>query len=74
MSQRFGRLPEKGTTLDALLLCELDGNTDEVEQQLLILNNILKAANTRHVKVARDQTSRDKLCLSRKAAFPVSPN
>jgi len=59
------------TDVDSLLLCELDGSADEVEQQLLQLNRILDAHDALHVRIARDEQSRSELWRGRKAAFPA---
>ena len=57
--------------VEALLLCELDGNHYEVEEQLLLLQSILASSIKGELKIARDEKSRGKLWLGRKAAFPA---
>ena len=59
------------TDVEALLLCELDGSADEVEEQLSLLNKILEADGARHIQIARDPETRKKFWQGRKAAFPA---
>ncbi|HIG39145.1 MAG TPA: FAD-binding protein [Gammaproteobacteria bacterium] len=59
------------TDVEALLLCELDGNQHEVDEQLRLLEDILSADNARHVSVARDESARARLWQGRKSAFPA---
>ena len=55
----------------ALLLCELDGSAEEVNQQLHQLRQILTDGGATNIKVAATQEERHKLWLGRKAAFPA---
>ncbi|MFT5211153.1 MAG: glycolate oxidase [Flavobacterium sp.] len=57
--------------VEAILLCELDGNHYEVEEQLLLLQAILASSIKGDLQIARDEKSRGKLWLGRKAAFPA---
>ena len=55
----------------ALLLCELDGNTDELEQQSAFVTRILEAAGAYRIDVAEDADARARLWAGRKSAFPA---
>ncbi|MBL4682029.1 MAG: FAD-binding protein [Pseudomonadales bacterium] len=59
------------TDVEAILLCELDGSEDEVEEQLQRLNEILDGKITGDLHIARDEAARANLWLGRKAAFPA---
>ncbi len=58
--------------VDAILLCELDGNKAEVEAQLEILTAVLTRQSAKHIKVARAPAERANLWLGRKATFPAA--
>ncbi|WP_448508944.1 FAD-linked oxidase C-terminal domain-containing protein [Immundisolibacter sp.] len=62
----------------ALLLCELDGATAEVEAQLERVQALMRACGGYDLRVARDPDERTRLWAGRKGAFPamgrVSPD
>ncbi len=53
----------------ALLLCELDGTSEEVEAQAQQVGELLAAAGSRDIRVARDERERLAFWSGRKAAF-----
>jgi glycolate oxidase len=55
----------------AILLCELDGSAEEVEAQARRVGDLLRAAGSRDVRVARDEEERLAFWSGRKAAFPA---
>ena len=55
----------------AILLCELDGGSEEVEEQLQRVSALLRAAGAGDLRVARDAEQRMQLWRGRKAAFPA---
>lgn len=57
--------------VDAILLCELDGSEEEVEEQLQLLSRLLSDKITGELHIARDEAARANLWLGRKAAFPA---
>ena len=62
----------------ALLLCELDGATAEVEAQLERVQALMRACDGYDIRLARDPDERTRLWAGRKGAFPamgrVSPD
>ena len=54
---------------EALLLIELDGAREEVVEQLVQVEGVLKDCHAREIRRARDDTEREKLWTSRKGAF-----
>ena len=56
---------------EAILLCELDGTTAEVEEQIALVRNILAKNRTVDVRVAADENQRKRFWAGRKAAFPA---
>jgi glycolate oxidase len=62
-----------GYPLDAgaILLCELDGDADEVAATSSAVTELMRAGGAFDVKVASDPAERDRLWLGRKAAFPA---
>jgi glycolate oxidase len=62
----------------ALLLCELDGATAEVESQLERVTDLMKSCGGYDLRLARDADERTRLWAGRKGAFPamgrVSPD
>ena len=54
---------------EALLLVELDGDTEEVREHLEKVENILTSCNAQQIRRARDATERETLWKSRKGAF-----
>jgi len=57
--------------VDAILLCELDGQVDEVNEQMVIVQRLLQQAGASHLEVAHDEQQRQRLWAGRKAAFPA---
>jgi glycolate oxidase len=57
--------------VDAILLCELDGQIDDVEEQLARVQHLLQQAGARLVEVAVDEEQRQRMWAGRKAAFPA---
>jgi glycolate oxidase len=55
----------------AILLCELDGTAEEVEQDAARVSALLLAAGARGVRSASDAAERLNLWKGRKAAFPA---
>lgn len=55
----------------AILLCEIDGNVQEVADQLAQAKHALQAAGASEIRVARDEQERLKFWAGRKAAFPA---
>ncbi|EIJ41945.1 FAD/FMN-dependent dehydrogenase [Beggiatoa alba B18LD] len=55
----------------AILLCELDGNVDEVERQIVQVNAILAQAGAVDIRQAVDEQQRLQFWAGRKAAFPA---
>ncbi len=59
------------TDADALLLCELDGITAEIESQVKIVEKILTQNKATSVVIAYEVDDRARLWAGRKAAFPA---
>jgi glycolate oxidase len=55
----------------AILLCEIDGTVDEVNDQLKHTEDILKKSGAAEIRVAKDEQERIKFWAGRKAAFPA---
>ncbi|TVS15886.1 MAG: FAD-binding protein [Gammaproteobacteria bacterium] len=55
----------------AILLCEVDGEPDEVEAQVARVSEILAASGATGIRVARDAAERARFWAGRKAAFPA---
>lgn len=55
----------------AILLCELDGNIDEVEKQVLQVQTLLEHLEAKEIFIAQDETQRLRFWAGRKAAFPA---
>jgi glycolate oxidase len=62
-----------GYPLDAaaILLCELDGTPEEVEEQLGQVRALLEGAGATDIRVSRDEAERLRFWAGRKAAFPA---
>jgi glycolate oxidase len=59
------------TDAAALLLCELDGPRYDVEHDLELAQNTLRAAGAVDIRIAADATERARMWSGRKAAFPA---
>lgn len=55
----------------AVLLCEVDGTKEEIDEQMNIVIEICKRFNATHTKVSQTEEERQKLWLGRKSAFPA---
>ncbi|WP_394209535.1 FAD-linked oxidase C-terminal domain-containing protein [Enterovibrio calviensis] len=55
----------------ALLLCELDGNADDVNHQLAVTQSILDKAGATSLKVSNSDAERALMWKGRKSAFPA---
>jgi len=55
----------------AILICEVDGAEEEVDEECHKVEAILKAAGASEVRVARDKAEADKFWEGRKSAFPA---
>jgi len=62
-----------GYDLDAaaLLLCECDGASEEVEEQIASVSETLTRAGATRVRVSNSEAERQKFWAGRKAAFPA---
>ncbi len=56
---------------EAILLCELDGNEAQLNEQVSIVADTLRAANASSVVMASSTEDKAKLWAGRKAAFPA---
>ncbi len=59
------------TDAAAILLCELDGENDEVDDQCAQVERLMRAQAATQVRVSRDDAERDLMWRGRKAAFPA---
>lgn len=55
----------------AILLVELDGFTEVVEQELALVNQVLIKAGATDIRLAKNDAERAKFWLGRKSAFPA---
>jgi glycolate oxidase len=55
----------------AILLCEIDGTSAEVADQLEQSQNVLRNSGATEIRVAQDEQQRAKFWAGRKAAFPA---
>jgi glycolate oxidase len=55
----------------AILLCELDGTTEEVEARRQQVDQLLRDNGAHHVRVSHDEAERLLMWAGRKAAFPA---
>ena len=60
------------TDAAAILLCELDGVEQEVEDQIASVRAVLERCGATEVRVARDDAERARFWAGRKAAFPAA--
>ncbi|AOJ08207.1 glycolate oxidase subunit GlcD [Burkholderia mayonis] len=56
---------------EAILLCELDGARDDVEEDAARVADLLRAAGASELRVARDEAQRQRFWAGRKNAFPA---
>ena len=57
--------------VEAILLCELDGDDVELAEQLDIVENTLKSSNAEDIVIANSASDQARLWAGRKAAFPA---
>ncbi len=55
----------------AILLCESDGTSEEVEEEIAHMRAVLEAAGATRMTVSRDEAERLRFWSGRKAAFPA---
>ena len=55
----------------AILLCEIDGSVEEVDDQLKRAEDILKRSGATKIQIAKDEQQRAQFWAGRKAAFPA---
>ncbi|MCC5857612.1 MAG: FAD-binding protein [Ectothiorhodospiraceae bacterium] len=55
----------------AILICELDGHPDEVQDQLQRVDELLQGYGAHHIQIARDEAEKARFWAGRKAAFPA---
>ncbi len=56
----------------AILLCESDGTPEEVAEEILRMEEVLRDAGASRIEVSRDEAQRQKFWSGRKNAFPAS--
>ena len=59
------------TDAAAIMLCELDGSVEEVDQQIAQVQAIAKTCGAVDVQLAKDESERARFWAGRKAAFPA---
>jgi len=59
------------TDAEALFLCELDGTEEEVTDQLVAVEALVRKNNATVVHIAKDEQERMQLWKGRKSAFPA---
>ncbi|MBC7779832.1 MAG: FAD-binding protein [Proteobacteria bacterium] len=78
MDQQATRMVEPfanaGYDLDAaaILLCEADGTTDEVEEEIAQMSEVLRAAGATELRVSTSEAERLRFWAGRKNAFPAA--
>jgi glycolate oxidase len=56
---------------EAILLCESDGAPEEVEEEILRMEAVMRSAGATECRVSRDEAQRLRFWAGRKAAFPA---
>jgi glycolate oxidase len=56
---------------EAILLCESDGTPEEVEEEIALMEQVMKAAGATACEVSNNEAERLKYWSGRKAAFPA---
>jgi glycolate oxidase len=59
------------TDAAAILLCELDGTPEDVEEQVAAVRAVLVEGGASEIRLARDDAERARFWAGRKAAFPA---
>lgn len=57
---------------EAILLCESDGTTEEVEEEIQHMTEVLNASGATAIAVSKDEAERMKFWSGRKNAFPAA--
>ena len=55
----------------AILLCEIDGQTEDVDEEIERVSGLLRASGATEVRIARDEAERRRFWAGRKGAFPA---
>ena len=55
----------------AILLCEIDGQAEDVAEEIARVSDLLRTAGATEVRVARDEDERKRFWAGRKGAFPA---
>ncbi|MGB0713632.1 MAG: FAD-linked oxidase C-terminal domain-containing protein [Gammaproteobacteria bacterium] len=56
---------------EAIILCELDGTPEDVDEQITLVSGILEARGATEIRIARDEADRARFWSGRKNAFPA---
>ena len=56
----------------AILLCEIDGTEPEVDDQIAMVEELLKSCGASEIRIARSELERQRFWAGRKAAFPAA--
>lgn len=56
---------------EAILLCEIDGNNEEVSDRIMQVRRVLEKTGPIHFATAEDEAQRQQFWAGRKAAFPA---
>jgi len=59
------------TEAAAILLCELDGTIEEVDEQMTVVRDLLTSSGVSDIRTAKDEAERQQFWKGRKAAFPA---
>jgi glycolate oxidase len=57
---------------EAILLCESDGNAEEVAEEIERMKAVMQASGATEIRVSRDEAERLRFWAGRKAAFPAA--
>lgn len=55
----------------AILLCEIDGTNEEVEQDIIKVKEIIESNNPTQIRISKDEQERTLIWQGRKSAFPA---
>ncbi len=55
----------------AVLICEIDGTLDDVNEQVTRVSELLKLSGANEIRIADNESARQKMWAGRKAAFPA---
>ena len=59
------------TTAAAVLLCEIDGTSEEVDAQIIAVETIMRQAGSNDIRISRSEAERQRFWAGRKASFPA---